>query len=61
MEGARVGPKGTRAAPRMVPSHFGKRIVGCICKFLSFSAGSSFLLGVILLSEPRSEAEATHV
>eukprot|EP00056_Hartaetosiga_gracilis_P014199 m.239941 g.239941 ORF g.239941 m.239941 type:complete len:149 (+) comp14302_c0_seq1:202-648(+) len=31
LEGIKWGPAGTKAAPRMIPSHFDSRIVGCNC------------------------------
>eukprot|EP00055_Hartaetosiga_balthica_P002537 m.4321 g.4321 ORF g.4321 m.4321 type:complete len:149 (+) comp2212_c0_seq1:298-744(+) len=31
LEGIKWGPAGTKQAPRMIPSHFESRIVGCNC------------------------------
>ena len=33
LKGVKLGPWGTKAAPRPIPSHFDARFVGCVCKF----------------------------
>eukprot|EP01147_Barroeca_monosierra_P000107 gene107-3499_t len=34
LEGIKWGPAGTKTEPRMIPSHFDSRLVGCCCAFL---------------------------
>eukprot|EP00049_Salpingoeca_infusionum_P017107 m.351777 g.351777 ORF g.351777 m.351777 type:complete len:147 (-) comp16346_c0_seq1:148-588(-) len=31
LEGVKWGPQGTKEAPRLIPSHFEERLVGCCC------------------------------
>ena len=45
--GVNVGPWGTKDKPRLVPSMFDERIVGCICEFGWWCA----LIGVSLANQ----------